>query len=348
MRIAIHHQERSYSARWIEYCKEHQLDYQLVNCFDSGIVEELRSFDALLWHWRHYDPPSVLMARSVIAAASVMGIAVYPDINTCWHYDDKIAQKYLLEAIEAPLVPTYVFYDLADALRWIEKAEFPKVFKLRKGAGSANVMLIKNRREAQRLAKRAFKGGFPPVRKSLSDAKHQLQRTYNSTGPLATLRKIFAGVRRVRRLNSFLGREIGYFYAQDFIPGNTYDTRIVVIGEKAFGFVRYVRENDFRASGGGAVDHSLHMIDLECVRVAFDVTRRTKAQSLAFDFLKGPGGAVQISEISYCFPAYTNSVYNCPGYWDERLNWHEGHVNPEDAILIDLIEEVGAKQSFRR
>ena len=26
-----------------------------------------------------------------------LGLVVYPDQNTCWHYDDKIAQYYLLK-----------------------------------------------------------------------------------------------------------------------------------------------------------------------------------------------------------------------------------------------------------
>jgi hypothetical protein len=42
------------------------------------------------------------------------------------HFDDKIAQKYLLEAVEAPLAPSYVFFHKEDALGWISQATFPK------------------------------------------------------------------------------------------------------------------------------------------------------------------------------------------------------------------------------
>ena len=42
-----------------------------------------------------------------------------------------------------------------------------------------------------------------------------------------------------------------YVYFQKFLPNNKYDIRIVVIGDRAFGFIRYNRENDFRASGSG-------------------------------------------------------------------------------------------------
>lgn len=45
-----------------------------------------------------------------------MGIKSCPDENTCWHFDDKIGHKYLLEAIDAPLAPSYVFYNRIDEL----------------------------------------------------------------------------------------------------------------------------------------------------------------------------------------------------------------------------------------
>src|SRR5699024_7603805 len=84
----------------------------------------------------------------------------FPDFQTAWHFDDKVGQKYLLEAIGAPLVSSYVFYDRQNALEWIAEADFPKVFKLRRGAGSAHVKLARNKSEARKLVGRAFSGGF--------------------------------------------------------------------------------------------------------------------------------------------------------------------------------------------
>ena len=112
VQLAIHPYEGSFSGRWMAYCDEHKIPYRLVNCLDSDIIAQLASVDALLWHWHHQDPSAQLMARQVIMAAEAMGVAVFPNTPTCWHFDDKVAQKYLLEAVGAPLVPTYVFYDL--------------------------------------------------------------------------------------------------------------------------------------------------------------------------------------------------------------------------------------------
>ena len=172
VQLAIHASEGSFSERWMAYCDEHKIPYRLVNCLDSDIIAQLASVDALLWHWRYPDPHAQLMARQVIMAAEAMGVAVFPSTATCWHYDDKVGQKYLLEAVGAPLVPTYVFYDLGEALQWIDGAVFPKVFKLRIGAGSLNVRLVRHAQEARTLARQAFAGGFRPVASYQQDARN--------------------------------------------------------------------------------------------------------------------------------------------------------------------------------
>src|SRR5699024_6886579 len=78
-------------------------------------------------------------------------------------------------------------------------------------------------------------------------------------------------------------REKGYAYFQKFIPNNDYDIRIVVVNDIAAGERRFVRENDFRASGSGKFSYD--GIDKEVVKVAFEVAERLKLQSVAFDFV---------------------------------------------------------------
>ena len=66
----------------------------------------------------------------------------------------------MFESIKAPLVTSYAFYTKQEALLWANKASFPKVFKLRGGAGSTNVRLVDTRKEAVSLISRAFSRGF--------------------------------------------------------------------------------------------------------------------------------------------------------------------------------------------
>jgi len=342
--LAIHHREKSYSDRWIAYCELHDIHYKLVNCFDSDIIEQLASSDALLWNWHHGNPKDQLMARQVIMAAEAMGLAVFPSTSTCWHFDDKIAQKYLLEAIDAPLVPTYVFYGLKEALDWIDRASFPKVFKLRKGAGSSNVKLVQSAREACTLAKHAFSAGFSPIPVYGQDALKRYRAARQRGDLLNVIKRIPQVLARIRHTRKMMGREKGYVYFQDFIPDNGFDTRVTVIGERAFAFTRNVRPGDFRASGSGDIVYDSQRIHPKCVEIAFEVTRRVGSQSMAFDFVLAKNEQPLILEVSYSYNA--NAVHTCPGHWDAKLTWHQGHIWPEDAILIDLLNDVYPSRQY--
>lgn len=335
VQVAIHHREKSFSTRWIAYCEEKGISYRVVDCLRSDIIQQLASVDALLWHWNHQDPGEQLMARQVILAAEAMGLTVFPSTRTCWHFDDKIAQKYLLEAVGAPLVPTYVFYDLNAALQWIEQTSFPKVFKLRAGAGSVNVRLARNAREARALVKRAFTRGFHPVASYHNDVRRRFRRARRQHEIWGVVKRLPRTLARIRQLNRALGRERGYVYFQDFIPDNRFDTRVTIIGNRAFAFTRNVRPGDFRASGSGDVVYDCARIRPECIKIAFEVARKVGSQSTAFDFLLTTTREPMVIEVSYCYVPET--VHGCGGHWDDRLRWHSGQMWPQDAILTDLL-----------
>ena len=338
MKIAIHERKGSFSDKWIEYCTKNKIPFEIVNCYNNDIIKKLGTFDALLWHWVFHVPGEVLIAKSILQTMELMGKVVFPNMATCWHYDNKIAQKYLLESIGAPLVPTYVFFDLDEALSWIEKTTFPKVFKLRTGAGSENVKLVKGREQARKLCKMAFEKGFYPKAGYLSDLKHKSRKINNFRTLLNKLRHIPITLKNIKRINTLRGKEIGYVYFQDFIPANAFDIRITVIGNRAFIFFRKVRKDDFRASGSGFIEYPTHAtVDKKIIRLAFDIAHKLKSQSLAMDFIKDGDGNYLLIEISYCFNS--EAVYKCPGHWSSDLIWNEGQVWPENAIIQDLLTQ---------
>ena len=113
-----------------------------------------------MFHHHHGNYKDVLFARQLLYSLEESGKRVFPDWRTCWHFDDKVGQKYLLEAIGAPLIPSYVFYTEKEALNWIRQTTFPKVFKLRGGASAANVKLVHTAKEAKNFVQKAFGTGF--------------------------------------------------------------------------------------------------------------------------------------------------------------------------------------------
>lgn len=333
--LAIHPREGGFSDKWIEYCTANDITYKLVNCYSSDIITQLQGCSALMWHWAHYDHKGVLFARQLIVSLELMGIKVFPDIKTCWHFDDKVGQKYLLESINAPLVPGYVFYDKAEALQWIRESDFPKVFKLRGGAGAENVRIVKNKSEAERLIKQAFGKGFKI--KSRANFLHERLWHFQRDKTLKSFFNISKGLARLfipTETEKKLPREKNYIYFQDFIADNDHDIRIIVIGKRAFAIKRMVREGDFRASGSGFIIYEPEQIPKECVKIAFETSAKLQTQSLAYDFIFKNGDPL-IVEISYAFSQ--KGYLKCPGYWNDKLEWTEGAFTPEFFMIEDLL-----------
>jgi glutathione synthase/RimK-type ligase-like ATP-grasp enzyme len=340
--IAIHPREDSFSDRWIQYCQEHRVDYCLVDCYAPDIISRLQDASALLWHIGHGVATDMLMGRHVLNAAELLGLVVFPNRATQWHFDDKIAQKYMLEAIRAPLAPACVFFHLESARHWIENTTYPKVFKLRRGAGSQNVRLVRTPTEAVRLARKAFGFGFNPSGALLdSIAVWKVQRAGRTGNLWEFLRTVPRKVKRRLSFDFRMGRERGYVYFQEFIPNNEFDTRVTVIGQRAFAFRRRVRAGDFRASGSGQIVYGREAIDRECLRTAFRVAQQLGAQSMAFDFVHDAAGRPLVLEVSFGYSP--KAVYDCGGFWDAELVWHGTPMWPEHAILEDVLTAVRAK-----
>jgi len=340
--IAIHASSGAFSVEWVAYCRERNIPFRIVDCFAPDIIQELSGCDALLWNWAHYDYRAQLFARQLIASVEEMGLAVFPNSATSWHYDDKVGQKYLLEAIGAPLIPTYVFYQKDRALRWIEETTFPKVWKLRGGAGSQNVKLVHSKEGARKIINKSFGKGWSNSRfHPLQDRIWHFRRDQN----LRSFLNISRGVARVfipHENNAKSQAQRDYVYFQDFIPDNDCDIRVVVVGGKAFAIKRMVRKGDFRASGSGYILYERDEIPEECVQISFDVTKRIRSQSCAFDFVRLDEKWL-IVEISYAFTA--DAYRKCPGYWDRSLTWHTAEVTPERFMLEDLLDAVGVGSS---
>jgi len=277
-----------------------------------------------------------MFAKQLIYSVETAGKKVFPDFHTVWHFDDKVGQKYLLEAIGANLAPTWIFYDKHEAHQWSVKTDFPKVFKLRCGAGSQNVRLVKTRNEAKKLINKAFGRGFPAydAMDSLKD-RNRLFRLGKTN-----FRDLLEGIARFvlpPPYSRIRGPEKGYIYFQEYVSGNDHDIRVIVIGDKAIAIKRMVRENDFRASGSGQIFYDRNLFDENTIRLSFDLAAKLKTQCVAFDFVHENRKPLVV-EISYGFSP--GGYEPCPGYWDKELIWHNGMFNPYGWMIEDLIRDL--------
>lgn len=334
--IAIHNDNVGFHARWVQYCEEQAIPYKRVDCYSSRLISDLGECKALMWHHNHAYAADQLVAKQILFALQHAGIVVFPDFRTAWHFDDKVAQKYLLEALGIRAVNSYVFVSEGEAQRWVRETSFPKVFKLRRGAGSKNVRLVKDRRSAMRLIKKAFRRGFRPI-DAYGEVAESWRKFKIGRASVKELLKAVAHLTYPYSVEKALGREKGYVYFQDFLPDNTFDIRVIVIGDKAFAIKRSVRPNDFRASGSGLIEYDKSNFDDQLIGLAFQYAALLGSSCVAFDFIFEKG-TPYVVEISYGFAA--KGYDPCPGYWTSDLSWHEGPFNPYGWMVQGVLDRI--------
>lgn len=343
MKIAIVN-NTGFSERWVEYCEKNAIPFRIVDPYTNDIVEKISDCDAFMWHHSHTNYKDALFAKQLLYSIELNGKKVFPDFKTSWHFDDKVGQKYLLETLEAPIVPSFVFYDEKEAINWIDNTSFPKVFKLRGGAGAENVKLVKNKREAYRLVNKAFSKGFSQY-DSWGSLKERFGKWKHGRMPFIHVLK---GVIRLFIPTDYAKmhpREKGYVYFQEFIPQNQFDIRVIVTGNKAFAIKRMVREGDFRASGSGVILYNKAEIDERTVRIGFDINKKLRSQSLALDFVFDKNNNPLIVEMSYGYGVHAYD--KCPGYWTDDMKWHEEEFNPQFWQIENIVKEISL-QSIKK
>lgn len=303
----------------------------------ADILDQVRGCDGFMWRWAHFGGMSQIAHRLLPVLERELRLIVYPDQDTCWHYDDKVAQAFLLSAVGIPTPGTWVWFDYEAAKQWVRTAPYPLVLKLAGGAGSTNVRLVQSVEEAATWLDRLFTVGVENL--------HSCEQSWALQKRLrAAVKSILMGqpVSGTRKSPWLLSRNYALF--QEFLPGNDHDTRVTIIGNRAFAFRRFNRPNDFRASGSGLLDYTVSTISLDFVRLAFWTAQRLKMQSCAIDGLWSKGQPV-IAEISYTY--VSSAVYDCPGHWELEgdpsigtLHWVPGHMWPEEAQIVDFLARV--------
>lgn len=329
-----------YLERYEQILKHNNIKCIWLEASAKDFWELVATLDLFIYHWEHYDAPRQLATILLPLIEHEMKIPCFPNWATSWHFDDKVKQYYLLKHHGFPITESHVFWEQDAALKWLDTASFPQVFKLKGGAGSSNVILVKNKDHAQRLISKMFGGGLKSGR--IIDKNSLLVRNFN---PYRELRRIVGDCLRKCRGEYrplFWQIDKGYALFQKYLPNNRFDLRVSVIGNRAFAFRRFNREDDFRASGSGLIDYDTSQIDMQAIKIAFAISHKHRFQSMAYDFLYNEKNELEICEISYTF--VDKAVYNCEGYWDQKMNWQTGHFWPQYLVLTDALAMEELKQ----
>lgn len=352
MRIAIHRNDdifyhsTQWSYEWEKYCQENKIEYDIIDCFSNDFINQIGNYDILLWHFSQYSLQEMLFARNLLAIAESLGVRTFPNVNTSWHFDDKIAESYLLKSIEAPIPDYNVFYSKKRALEYLDKkAEFPLVAKLRCGSGSSNVVMLKNKNQAIKYVGKMFGKGIDSYPNVMFKTKSNLSTSRNLKTLISRMKRIPDFIESVRKAKAFPS-ERGYVYLQEFISNDGYDLKVVVVGNKLSFLARNVRKNDFRASGGGTLIYDKSLINSEIRRIAFDLNEKLGFQCMGYDFVvDNRNGKPKIVEISYGFSHTAQLALG--GHWDINDIWKDEPLNAPEEVLKNMVRGVQRRKDAK-
>lgn len=335
--VIIHETHDKYIEKYRKILDFNCVEYQVLNCQQDSFWEQIKKARLFIMHLQ-LDSASLIRQRNLISVIDrVLHIPCFPDWQTAWHYDDKIAETYLLQSKGYPLAKSWIFWDRESALVWAKQAEYPLVFKLKNGASSINVIKVTSHNHAIRLINLMFGSGIVNNRVPGSGLLSIYKRDPVNLVRAQTqywLDKY--GLKFNKHGNP--SRERGYVLFQEFIPNNAFDYRVNIYGDATFAFKRMNREGDFRSSGSGKYDLSPSYIPPGVISIAQEIQREMGFQMMAYDFLINARGEPVIIEIG-CQSAGI-AVAQCPGYWDWELKWHEGKILPQYKILQFLLSDL--------
>jgi glutathione synthase/RimK-type ligase-like ATP-grasp enzyme len=276
--------------------------------------------DLFIYHFSHTDDYRESAETILPIIENQYGIKCLPNQATCWHYEDKIRQYLLLKSQGYPAAQSWAFWNEKEAINWLQKAQFPLVFKLKRGSGSSSVVLLKTREQAEYITHRMFGKGVLTERVPLPGTTRfshfNLKKEFRLLGS-KTLRFL-----RGQETRQFWHIHKNYVYFQKFYPNNLWDTRVTTVGDKVYAFRRFVRKNDFRASGSDNWSGDKEQIDKRFLKMALEISERNNFQVMAYDFIYDEKQEPCLVEISYCYGDYPEFS---TGYWDKDLNWHDGN-----------------------
>jgi len=299
------------NASWLfyeRYLKNNNIKYEYYDIFKSNWIEEAKKYDIIMWHVNS-TPIELNIAQSKIyILEKIMGKFTFPSFHEIWQYEDKCRASYLYKIYGSPSITTFLTNSYKEASAIINKLDFPVVAKASTGASSSGVEKINNSREAKKYVKEVF-----------SDKGRKTIYPYM--------------------------RHKDYVLFQEFIDDAKYDLRIMIIGNKAFGYYRYPNKGDFRASGAG--NYEKKDIAYEAIRIAVDVKNKLNSRLMGVDMLysdkQGKYFIIETSLFNKIDTAEQLKVDGIPGYYDisniNDITFKPGSYWIHELVMDEIIRE---------
>jgi len=291
---------------FIHFCENNRLPYKIFNIHQSDWLEQSRPCDVIFWRPANAQH-SIKEAMMKVKILNEMGIKTFPPLYDLMLYENKSLQFSLLRETGLPVVPTFISHDYDESRLFLkDRKMWPLVSKVKTGSASIGVRLLKNEKEASHFLKKAFTRG---------------------------IRYFWHG-----------DRQKYYVLFQDYVDNMGYDLRIITAGDTFFGYYRYPKKNDFRASGSGF--WSFTELPQDALKLAQKVKTTLGLSDCSVDFIRDKNGTLHIIEVSLftLISSPAQAIVNeQPGYYIRQETgdfiFSEGYLWPQHLMLKHFLQE---------
>jgi len=206
-----------YHRFYVAACRDMNVSYKVLDLAAADWIERFRDSgcDAfLVWPSELTSVWTQMYLERLEVLVEDLGGIIYPSYRELWLWGSKRRMRDWMAARGIPHPETHVFYREEEARDFLRDASFPLVFKTDHGSQARGVAILRSRRQAGRLVRRAFTRGIRPL------GEHPCNR------------------------------EWGCVVFQEYVPAAE-EWRMVRVGDSYFGHVK-AKKGDFH-SGSGVV-----------------------------------------------------------------------------------------------
>ena len=271
-----------------------------INAFIS-FLKEKESIEGVYFYYTSSQYPIYKsFILDILIQITLRGGILVPELRHFMAHENKNFQE--LEKVRLGIRSPYGIpvgtYE--EGLEILNKISYPTVLKKYTGFRSRNVKLANNREEGKKILSKMLEKNF------------QLN-----------IDSLYYLYRRLKNKKHY-PKKFGKIIIQEFIPDLTHDWKILVIGNHCIGGIRYVRKNDFRASGS-----KLYGTNEEPPKIVLDFALKCKNQ------LNCPVTSLDISE--------DNGNLNLLEY----QTMHFSILGADSGLYFELVNDIWEKREMK-
>ncbi|HXK49686.1 MAG TPA: hypothetical protein PKW56_04400 [Clostridiales bacterium] len=258
------HETESFSTELIkEYFTDKSFEVQIIS-FDKFISEFSALKNRIKGSFFIYASSQYTEYYSsiedILLLIKTSGGILIPDFIHFRAHENKYFQELIKTDLNIDAPKSILVSTIEEGMNKIKDIRYPVVAKLSFGYGSTSVSLLKNINEASEFLNKNL-AGIVKKRKNIFKYRKKIEE-YRDKYPLKVGKVIF----------------------QEFIEGLEFDWKIIIFGNKLFYLKRYVRPNDFKASGSGNFDNS-QPPSSELIHFAFSVKFKLNTPWVSLDIV---------------------------------------------------------------